>query len=196
MKNLFKKYNSYKKAFHLEKLRKECVPKAFGDVLEICSGLGVDFDYYNHNTISSITVVDKNLEYLDFSKEIVKKDVFNKFVFKNDDAFNFISTTKSRYDCIILPLCLCVFDNPATVIEKVIKILKKDGLIISFQHGSSRFNILQTIQQKIDLLYKKKFGCHISSDYNQIFAKFEDIKPILLYKKYAGIFHVAIYKKT
>lgn len=196
MSDLLKKYRTYKKAFHLEKLRKECIKYAYGDVLEICSGLGVDFDYYNHNRILSVTVIDKNLGYLNFSKEVVKKEFFNKFTFKNDDAFNFINNTKNSYDCIILPLCLCAFDKPNLVIEKAVKILKQDGVIISFQHGSSRFNILRIIQQKIDPFYKRKYGCHISGEYNQLFTKLDDIKPIVVYKKHAGIFHVAIYKKT
>lgn len=195
MKNLFKKYKNYKKALHLENLRKKCIPFAYGDILEICSGIGVNYDYYTHDKISSITVVDKNLDYLIFSKNIVEKDVFNKFIFKNDEALNFIDSTKNSYDSVILPLCLCVFDDPSLIVKKVIRILKNDGLIISFQHGSSKFKILRIIQHKLDSLYRKKYGCHLVGDYNKIFTMFNDIEPVTLYKKYAGIFHVAIYKK-
>lgn len=196
MKDLFRKYKSYKKAFHLEKLRQDCIKYAHGDVLEICSGLGVDFDYYDHDKVLSVTVVDKNLEYLNFSKEIVKKDVFNKFAFKNDDALSFINNAEGRYDCIVLPLCLCAFDDPVLLVEKAIKILKGDGLIISFQHGSSRLSILRKIQRKLDFIYKKIFGCHVAGDYNEIFAKDSYMQPVVTYKKHAGIFHVAIYKKS
>ncbi len=197
MNKLLKKYKNQKRAAHLENLRKSCIPHAHGSVLEFCSGLGVNFDYYKYESIDSVTVVDKNGARLDFSKQIVKPGLLEKFIFVEDEVTSFLSAKNAEeYDSVVLPLCLCVFDNPSEIVEKSVALLRHDGSIISFQHGFSKYKIIARIQKVLDSLYKRSYGCHLAGSYDEIFQNMNSLAKVQSYRKYSGIFHVSIYKKV
>ena len=108
------------------------------NVLELCPGTGTNAQFLLNNDIKKITLVDYNSE----SIKSCKKKFFNnkkkvKIIYKNIYEFY----TKEKFDYIIIENALSNLDDPFVILERVGKMLKKDGhLIFSFCDQYSLFS--------------------------------------------------------
>lgn len=108
------------------------------NVLELCPGTGTNAKFLLNNDIKKITLVDYNSE----SIKSCKKKFFNnkkkvKIIYENIYKFS----TKEKFDYIIIENALSNLDDPFVILEKVSKMLKKDGhLIFSFCDQYSLFS--------------------------------------------------------
>ena len=107
------------------------------NVLELCPGTGTNAQFLLNNDIKKITLVDYNSESIKSCKKkfLNKKKV--KIIYENIYKFS----TKEKFDYIIIENALSNLDDPFVILEKVSKMLKKDGhLIFSFCDQYSLFS--------------------------------------------------------
>ena len=101
----------------LHKRRKELITNVKGKVLEIGSGGGVNFNYYNSKNIELLNVLD-----LKFNKFIMNhklnKEMNINYITANAEKLPF---DDKSFDTVVATLVLCSIDNPNKALEEYIE---------------------------------------------------------------------------
>ncbi len=139
----------------IRRVRKQLVPLASGNVLEIGFGLGANLPFYT-DSIKSLVAIDVSEELYSMASEPLS--AFNKpfdFVFSKAEAMPFES---AQYDCVLCTWTLCSVDDPAAVAAEIRRVLKPSGRLIFAEHGLAPKGFTQTCQRLINPLYRKIAG--------------------------------------
>lgn len=142
----------------LAKWRKKLLQHAYGDVLEVGIGTGANFNFYNRNTVSSVTGIDFSSEMLKIAKKIAHQlHINSQFIQVDVDE---LELEHNSYDCIVSTLTLCSYPNPIATLNKFNNWCRKDGIILLMEHGLSTNPILSFSQNMVNPIFKKIAGCH------------------------------------
>ena len=114
----------------LSKRRKELIPRAKGNVLEIGAGTGVNFDYYIAKNLSKLTVVELKLNGLITNKPL-NSHIDIHYVVGNVEKLPFPEGT---FDSVVSTLIYCSVDNPDKALSEVYRVLKPGGRMYFIEH--------------------------------------------------------------
>jgi ubiquinone/menaquinone biosynthesis C-methylase UbiE len=114
----------------LSKRRKELIPKAKGNVLEIGAGTGVNFDYYIADNISKLTIVELEINGLITNKPL-NSQISIDYVLGNVEKLPFPDET---FDSVVSTLIYCSVDNPEKALSEVYRVLKPGGKMYFIEH--------------------------------------------------------------
>ncbi len=173
--------------------RVDLIPGAYGKVLEIGSGTGVNLQYYNPERVKHIILSDmiidpilhKKLENAALSYEIKAIDVES------------IPYGDKIFDTIVVTLVFCSVKNVQRGLSELRRVLKDDGQIIFIEHVlpaqepmKGLFNILTPVWKHL------ASGCHLNRDFLQALeeASYETTE-VSKFNKYAFVSGKA-YKKA
>lgn len=102
---------------HLKPLRSKIISKAYGKVLEIGAGTGANIPFYNMDKITSLSVVDKNLNKhimnIAPTDTIFLQDNILQLPFENDS-----------FDSIVETLVLCSVGESEKALNEIIRVLR------------------------------------------------------------------------
>lgn len=133
----------------LARTRKKIIPRAFGNVLEIGYGTGVNFQYYNPASIKSISALDMQ------STSSVKTKAKLTIKFFEGRAENLPFADES-FDTVVETLVFCSVGSLDTAISEVLRVLKPGGIFIFIDHVlpekkglDSLFKVTNTVWPKI-----------------------------------------------
>jgi len=156
----------------IRKARKELVPKASGEVLEIGAGTGVNIKYYDFDKIDKLTMTDKKIG------KILEKIAPQEVTLKDLNVEN-LPFDDNTFDYIIHTLVFCSVTDVNKGIEELKRVLKPTGRLLFIEHilpekkGLKRlFSILNPAWRVI------ASGCNLTRDYEASIKKhnFEIIK--------------------
>ena len=141
------------KALDFPSLRASLLSKAYGDVLEIGVGTGLNLPHYptaEESRISSYTAIDISPKMMEQAKTKIAAGVpsvasslgilnqAGKVEFRSGDVNNVSDTFDARkFDCIIDTFSLCVFPEPVKALQQVRKVLKPGGKVLLLEHQDS-----------------------------------------------------------
>ncbi|MGH4117751.1 class I SAM-dependent methyltransferase [Clostridium sp.] len=114
----------------LSKRRRELIPQAKGNVLEIGAGTGMNFDYYISENISKLTIVELNLNGL-ITKKPLNSQMNINYVVGNVEKLPFPDGT---FDSVVSTLIYCSVDNPDKALSEVYRVLKPGGKMYFIEH--------------------------------------------------------------
>ena len=144
----------------LHKRRKELISNANGNVLEIGSGGGINFNYYNPKNIISLKIVD-----LKFNKFILNhklnKQINIDYIIVNAENLPF---EDKSFDTVILTLTLCAIDNPNKALSEINRVLKQDGKLIFIEHVLPHDKFCCKLAHSLNSTWKKVGKCNINRD--------------------------------
>ncbi|MEK9650172.1 MAG: class I SAM-dependent methyltransferase [Gammaproteobacteria bacterium] len=178
--------------------RSQIVPQAYGNVLEIGIGSGLNLDFYDFTKITSIVGVDPAIRSLAMARErALKKGVNHKFSFMALSAET-LPLKDNYFDTALIAYSLCTIPNPELALHEIKRVLKPEGKLLFMEHGLSPEKNIQKWQNRLTPHWKKLAGgCHMNRDIEEILQnagfKFEKIKkkyikgPKILAFNYYGI---------
>ena len=141
-----------------------------GNVLDVGSGTGVNFQYFNSEV--NILAVEPSLPMLEKSKpKILNKNIqlINKGI--NDVSLNEIIKEQSL-DAVICTLVLCTIPNPEFAIENFKKWLKPNGKLIILEHIHSDNIIRAKIETFVNPVWKKiGDGCNLTRNTDKLLTE-------------------------
>ncbi|WP_296648256.1 class I SAM-dependent methyltransferase [Romboutsia sp. 13368] len=144
----------------LNKRRKELITKANGKVLEIGSGGGINFNYYNPKNIESLNVLD-----LKFNKFILNhklnKEININYITANAEKLPF---EDKYFDTVVVTLTFCAIDNPNKALEEIYRVLKDDGKLIFIEHVLPHDKAYKNLANSLNSTWKKVGKCNINCD--------------------------------
>lgn len=144
-------------AYLLADIRKEIVPLAHGDVLELGIGTGANLPFYNTATVTSLTGFDKV-----FDKELEEKNhiLGDRFHFVQGDM-EVMPFAAESFDAIVATLVLCSV-HPVASVQGILHALKPGGLFIFMEHICPTGR-LGTLAKKINSAWSKLAqGCNLT----------------------------------
>ncbi len=167
------------------RLRRKLLQFAYGDVLEVAVGTGVNLPYYPN---------DCRLTAIDFSKSMLqvatkKATTLNRGVnFKVMDA-EALQFADRSFDTVVSTLSLCTFPSPTVVLNEMARVCKDNGQILLLEHGRSDRQWLGNWQDRRANKHARDFGCIWNREPEEIVQK-AGLHIISHHKYFFGIFHL------
>lgn len=150
-----------------QKQRAKIVPLAYGNVLEIGIGSGLNLPFYNNEKV-------KCLIGLDPSKPLWKVGNYNS----DDLDFNFqfiegysenIPADNNAFDCVVITYTLCSIPNFTKALSEMRRVLKPKGQLLFCEHGKAPDTSIHFWQNKINPIWKVLGGgCNLNRDIPKI----------------------------
>ena len=142
----------------LHKRRQELIGEVSGNVLEIGSGGGVNFNYYKKELISKLTILD-----LKFNKSIkshkLNKEMDINYLIANAEELPFKDNT---FDSVVITLTLCAIENQEKALKEVYRVLKPGGKLYFIEHVIPEEQHYVKIANCFNSTWKKIGKCNIN----------------------------------
>lgn len=141
-------------------LRARYVPQAYGDVLEIGIGSGLNLAHYS-DSVRSVTGVDPAAELtVTAQARAAKLDLPVEVVGISGEALDLDSHS---FDSVVCTWTLCSIANPYRAVDELRRVLKPQGSLIFIEHGQADTPGVQRWQRRIEPLWKRiGGGCHLT----------------------------------
>lgn len=142
----------------LSKIRTKLIPSAKGDVLEIGCGTGVNFSYYNRNSVRSLSALDLHI------KPQARERVCFPTTFIEGRAEN-LPFPDNCFDTVVETLVLCCVKNLPASINEILRVLKPGGIFIFLDHEKPPEKGLAFLFRAVDSFWPRiAGGCHLTRE--------------------------------
>jgi ubiquinone/menaquinone biosynthesis C-methylase UbiE len=151
-------------------IRRQIVPLASGDVLEIGAGDGVNFPHYDLTKVNKIYALEPNRGMRRRAKERLDRSRLSiEFL---DLPGEQIPLHDGSIDTVLSTFTFCTIPGIVEAIQGIRKVLKPGGKLIFFEHGLSPDRRVQRWQTRLEPLFRCAFvGCTITRDIPALIAK-------------------------
>lgn len=147
----------------LRRLRKKLVSTAKGKVLEIGAGTGLNLPYYNEQEVSSLVMVDQDLNRKALEEKIKVHSKLN-ITLMEENVMD-LPFEKEEFDTVVFTLVFCTVQDVEKGLKEIIRVMKKDGKIIFIEHVLPEKEPLKTTFDAATPLWKKLAGgCHLNRE--------------------------------
>lgn len=136
----------FTKFLGFDKLRASLLGHAYGNVLELAAGTGINFPLYP-TTVVSLTALDVSPGMLEIASSRVSKSHLP--VSKLNCIVSDASSTglpSSSFDTVVVTFGFCVFDDPDAVLREAYRLLKSNGSLLVLDYTESSNSALSTYQ--------------------------------------------------
>lgn len=141
----------------LIEIRKNIIPRAFGNVLEIGYGTGVNFAYYSTAAVEKLSALDTKISALKVPLELPLE-------FFEGQAENLPFKDES-FDTVVETLVFCSVKNLEKAIKEVVRVLKPGGLFIFMDHVLPEEKDLATLFKATNTVWSKiAGGCNLTRE--------------------------------
>jgi ubiquinone/menaquinone biosynthesis C-methylase UbiE len=174
-------------------IRKKLIQKAYGEVLEIGSGTGFNFPFYERS--KKVTAIEPEPHMRELSLPRAQKtEVPIDVILANAEELPF---PDDFFDTVVCTLVFCMIPNPNKALEEIRRVCKPEGQILLFEHVKIKHRFLGQLQEWFTPFWKRICdGCHLNRNTLEL-VKQEGFKVTSIQRYYKDIFLVieAINKK-
>ena len=145
--------------FGMNELRKQAGARAYGNLLEIAVGTGLQAKYYNQASLQSYKGVDISpgmLRQAQKSLTISLPNTQSTLEIMNAQA---LAYNANSFDTVIDTFSLCVIPQPGLAIQEMARVVKPDGKVILLENTKSDNFVVATLQ--VGLIYILYFLLHV-----------------------------------
>ena len=145
------------------KQREKVVPLAYGDVLEIGVGSGLNLPFYNPDKVKQLTGIDPSREMWKQSDENTQKASL-PVSFIQSNAEN-LPLDSQAFDSVLVTYTLCTIPELALAFDEIRRVLKPNGKLIFCEHGKAPDPSVARWQNRLNPIWKKfGGGCNLNRD--------------------------------
>jgi len=137
------------------RLRRKLLRDAYGKVLEVAVGTGVNLPHYPKGC--DITAVDYSESMLDIARQRAKR-IGCKVDLALMDAAE-LKYPDQSFDTVVSTMTLCTFTDPVMVLHEMMRVCKTDGLILLLEHGRSSWGWYAGRQDRKVHEHARRLGC-------------------------------------
>jgi ubiquinone/menaquinone biosynthesis C-methylase UbiE len=152
----------------LARHRRELLAGAYGDVLEIGFGTGLNLPYYPGG-VHKLTAVDPNRGMYRLAQKRIRQSGIE--VDQQVVSGERLPFADSRFDCAASTFTLCSIPDVAQALREVYRVLKSGGTFLFLEHGLSPEPRVQKWQRRLNWLQVRLAnGCHLDRDMKALVA--------------------------
>lgn len=150
--------------------RAKLVPKAYGNVLEIGIGTGLNLEFYDAKRVQKIVGVDPAAEMHPLAVKRAKLISIPVETVALELAQ--VAAPESSFDSIVCTFTLCTIPDPVAALQEMRRVLKPNGVLLFCEHGLAPDAAVQRWQQRITPWWKPfAGGCHLDRDVRNVLAE-------------------------
>ncbi|WCK54822.1 class I SAM-dependent methyltransferase [Aneurinibacillus sp. Ricciae_BoGa-3] len=146
----------------LRDIRRKLIRNASGTVLEIGSGTGNNFPYYEQ--VEKVVAIEPELFMRERSlKRVSTVQIPIEVISAGAEALPFPDNT---FDTVVGTLVLCTIANPSKALSEIRRVCKPDGTVLFFEHVRLNNNpFLGRLQDCLTPIWRRLcHGCHLNRD--------------------------------
>ncbi|NLB41859.1 MAG: class I SAM-dependent methyltransferase [Clostridiales bacterium] len=142
----------------LKRIRKDIIPRAYGNVLEIGYGTGVNFKYYLTTEIERVYALDKKINLLNARR-------MKYFVELFEGSAEELPFENESFDTVVETLVFCSVDDAKAAIGEIWRVLKPGGIFIFIDHVKPEKERLASAVQSFNWLWHDMAGgCNLLNE--------------------------------
>lgn len=144
-----------------QKVRKDLIHKAKGNVLEIGSGTGLNFPYYQFD--QSVVAIEPSSSMREKSMKRVKES--QACIDVREGTAEQLPFPSDYFDTVVVTLVLCSVSDLDQALEEIHRVCKPNGLILLFEHIRVRNPVMGRLQDWLTPVSRRLCdGCHLNRD--------------------------------
>ena len=147
----------------IKDIRKQIIPLAEGQVLEIGVGSGANFPHYDPTRVNKLYALEPNLGMIRLAEKQKRKAKLNiEFI---DLPGERIPLGDGSVDTVVSTFTLCTIPGIADAIQGLTRVLKPNGKLIFFELGLSPDPEVQRWQKRLEPIHRWLFqGLYLTRD--------------------------------
>jgi len=143
--------------------RSQIVPLAYGRILEIGIGSGLNFDHYNFDKVDEIVGVDPAVSSVAIARS--RSAQYNSKISFIESSAESIDLASNSFDCVVIGYSLCTIPDPLKALEEARRLMKPEGSLFFMEHGLAPEKNIQKWQHRLTPGWKKIAGdCNLNRD--------------------------------
>lgn len=141
--------------------RQKVVPLAYGNVLEIGIGSGLNLSIYDPEKVTKVWGLDPSPEMREMAEKAATKVPFDvEFIELPGEE---IPLQTNSIDSIVMTYTLCTIPDPLEALHQMLRVLKPDGKLFFCEHGIAPDKNVRRWQNHITPVWKRLGGgCHLN----------------------------------
>lgn len=143
--------------------RKRWVPRAYGDVLELGVGSGLNLAFYDASSVAKVTGIDPSAPLLArAARRATTAPVAVELVRGHAEHLPFPDRT---FDSAVITYSLCSVDDPGGALAELRRVLRPGGELVFVEHGLARDAATRRWQHWLTPVWRRiGGGCHLDRD--------------------------------
>lgn len=121
----------------LSELRQRLIRGAYGKVLEVGIGTGINLPLYNPGNLVSFTGLDLSSEMLSQADQKLQRLELASIAHLEIGNVEILPFQSGEFDCVVSTFSLCVFQKPALALKEMVRVVKPDGKVLLLEHSRS-----------------------------------------------------------
>ncbi len=144
-------------------LREVTAGQAYGVVLEVGVGTGLNFSWYHPERVVRVEAVEPDSAMLAYARERLRQaGVPISLTQASVEALPF---TDASFDSVVVTLVFCSVEDSAQGMQEIRRVLKPQGTLFLFEHVRSQSAWVARLQDALVPLTTRLFGnCHWNRD--------------------------------
>lgn len=174
--------------------RSALLARAFGDVLEIGFGTGLNLPFYPGH-VRKITTVDPNAGMRLLARRRIRRSRIevDQCLLSGEN----LPFADESFDCVVSTFTLCSIDHVDQALGEVHRVLRSGGRLLILEHGLSRDPSVQKWQRRLNWVERLVAeGCRLDRDMRELVQKqrFSKVEIAEFYLNEIPKTHVYIYR--
>jgi ubiquinone/menaquinone biosynthesis C-methylase UbiE len=166
----------------IRKQRRKVVPLAWGKVLEIGIGTGLNLAYYNKALVKELTGLDPALEMHRLAEK--RADKAGLSVNLVGLSAEKIPRDDATFDTVLMTYTLCSIPDPVAALAEMRRVLKPGGRLLFCEHGLAPDASVRAWQERLNPTWGKiAGGCHLNRNIPLLLER-GGFRPIELEERY------------
>lgn len=140
--------------------RRQIVPQAAGDVLEIGIGSGANLGLYKPGQVSRITGVDPRADLAAIQEKTERYGIPVTVMQRSIEA---VGLEDAQFDCVVSTNTLCAVGAPDLVLDEIQRLLKPGGVLLFSERGRHPRGDIARMQDFFSPLWSRvASGCQLN----------------------------------
>ena len=147
---------------HIERLRREVLAKANGEILEIGFGTGLNLGHYPEH-VRHLTAVDPGVGMTRIARRRIKMSHID--VDLRVQSGEELPFEDGRFDCVVSTWTLCSIREAGRAVSEIGRVLRPEGRYVFLEHGLGDDPGVQRWQRRLSPLQRRVAdGCRLDLD--------------------------------
>jgi SAM-dependent methyltransferase len=148
---------------HMRRLRRQVVPRAGGDVLEVGIGTGRNLPFYDRSRVRSLVGVEPSLRMHRLTLERAREAGLDvQLVGLTAER---LPVADAAFDCVVCTFTLCSIPDPVAALREVRRVLVPGGRLLFAEHGRAPDADVAAWQARLTPWWRKVAGgCCLDRD--------------------------------
>jgi len=148
-------------------LRQETAGQAYGVVLEVGAGSGLNFSWYHPERVERVEAIEPDAAMLAYARPRVRQAAVP--ITLTQASVEALPFPDAAFDSAVVTLVFCSVSDPARGMREIKRVLKPQGTLFMFEHVRSQRSVMAYLQDAIVPLTTRLFGqCHWNRDTERV----------------------------